>query len=366
MTEPKRWIDESPPEAIEHLLHAAASERPTEQSLARTLTVVGVGVGASGAAATAGAATASGAATPAGAGALGAASGAKAVGVLATSGLLKWGAVVTALAAVGVTVKTVFEQRVEIARPLGARAVGTAHGAILAPKREAPHDALGAVQSVSGVSAAEATSEGAVSGHALEPGTPLVADHARFGEPAQTGTNAASATARATTANAGPSAARKPLRGAANASSGAATTMSGDVSTAHLATAAPGDVSVLPATATFDDASDVNAHAATAPSASAAPPIDSEHLAEEVALVDRARRALASGDTAGALATLDEYERRFSLRKFAPEALYLRMEALVREGRSDQARSVAAELAARYPRSPHTARARQVLGQTIP
>ena len=102
-----------------------------------------------------------------------------------------------------------------------------------------------------------------------------------------------------------------------------------------------------------------------APRAATAPLEDAEHLAQEVALVDRARAALARGDATGALAALDDYEARFSPRKFAPEALYLRMEALLREGRSGAAQSVAEVLAKSYPKSPHAARARQVLEGTI-
>ena len=93
--------------------------------------------------------------------------------------------------------------------------------------------------------------------------------------------------------------------------------------------------------------------------------MDAERLAEEVALVDQARGALARGDGSAAIAALDQYEARFTQRKFAPEALYLRMEALLKLGRTSAGRAVAARLVAGYPRSPHTARARQVLA-TIP
>jgi TolA-binding protein len=89
-------------------------------------------------------------------------------------------------------------------------------------------------------------------------------------------------------------------------------------------------------------------------------------LAEEVALVDRARGALARGDAPTALAVLDDYDARFRPRKFAPEALYLRMEALLRLGQTSAARAVADRLATTYPSSPNAARARQVLGATNP
>jgi hypothetical protein len=90
-------------------------------------------------------------------------------------------------------------------------------------------------------------------------------------------------------------------------------------------------------------------------------PLDVETLTEEVRNVDRARAALAAGRPAQTLAVLDEYERRFPQRRFAPEALYLRMEALVSLGRTVEARSAAQRLLASYPGTPNGARARAVL-----
>ena len=90
-------------------------------------------------------------------------------------------------------------------------------------------------------------------------------------------------------------------------------------------------------------------------------PINAETLAEEVRSVDRARAALAAGRAPETLAVLDEYERRYPGRRFAPEALYLRMEALVSLGRTARARAAAERLLASYPNSPQRARAREVL-----
>jgi hypothetical protein len=101
----------------------------------------------------------------------------------------------------------------------------------------------------------------------------------------------------------------------------------------------------------------------TAAPSAAAVPLDAETLAEEVKSVDGARAALAAGQAARALSLLDEYERRFDERRFAPEALYLRMEALVSLGRTAQARATAEHLLATYPNSPHGARARVVLSK---
>lgn len=64
MNEPKRWIEEGPPEAVERLLHAAAAEQPPEGSLKRVLAGLGAGLGATSATA-AGAAAAGGTGTAA-------------------------------------------------------------------------------------------------------------------------------------------------------------------------------------------------------------------------------------------------------------------------------------------------------------
>jgi hypothetical protein len=100
----------------------------------------------------------------------------------------------------------------------------------------------------------------------------------------------------------------------------------------------------------------------TAPSATGVA-LDAETLAEEVKSVDGARAALAAGEAARAVSLLDEYERRFAERRFAPEALYLRMEALVSLGLTAQARATAERLLMTYPNSPHRARARAVLSK---
>jgi outer membrane protein assembly factor BamD (BamD/ComL family) len=79
--------------------------------------------------------------------------------------------------------------------------------------------------------------------------------------------------------------------------------------------------------------------------------------------VDRARAALAAGQPRQALLLLDEYERRFHTRGFAPEALYLRMEALTSLGQTEPALATARRLLASYPHSPQAARARLVLSK---
>jgi hypothetical protein len=272
MTEPKRWIDEGPPEAIGRLLEAAASEKPAEASVTRTLGVLGVGVGVAGAASTAGASTAGAA--------LGVASVGKASGVFALGTFAKWAVLATAVTAAGVAGNVVMSREVA---PSAARAplapVSTAVTA--APKPPRPPSELAPIAPVVAVAPS------------AQPGEP---------EPPAVARVAPTTTPKTVTRSA-------PVEEA---------------------------------------------------------PIDAERLAEEVALVDQARGALARGDAGAALRALDEYDARFSERRFAPEALYLRMESLLRLGKSEAARAVAERLAKRFPSSPHTARARQVLTQTNP
>jgi hypothetical protein len=104
-----------------------------------------------------------------------------------------------------------------------------------------------------------------------------------------------------------------------------------------------------------------------APPPRAAPPSldDAEEggvpLAAEVALVDRARAALGSGKPGHALDELRGYEAAFPEPRLLPEVLYLRLEAHLAAGDAARARSVAEQSIRRFPRSPHAARARQVL-----
>jgi TolA-binding protein len=260
MTEPRRWTEEGAPPAIERLVRAAASEKPQEASLARTLGALGVGLGTAGAASTAGATAGAAAA---------ATSVSKASGVLAAGAFVKWGLLATAVTAAGVAGKVAVTRSDDI----NARVPAVPSMSTLAP---APRPR-------------ELTPAAPLTGSApvLEPEVPPAARPAATVAPARPATRAA----------------------------------------------------------VMEE-----------------PPVDAERLAEEVALVDRARAALARGDAPAALTALDDYEARFKERRFVPEALYLRMESLLRMGKGDAAREVARRIVTSFAKSPHAARARQVLG----
>jgi len=84
---------------------------------------------------------------------------------------------------------------------------------------------------------------------------------------------------------------------------------------------------------------------------SAPPPAASERWAAERELIASARGAIASGDTAGALAALARHPREFPHGRLAEEREALRVLALARAGRTDEARAAADRFVSRWPRS---------------
>jgi hypothetical protein len=81
-------------------------------------------------------------------------------------------------------------------------------------------------------------------------------------------------------------------------------------------------------------------------------------LPDEIAALDRARTALTSGDPAGALRVLDEYERVLRGTRLTAEATMLRIDALARSGRATEASSLAARFVEANPGSALADRAR--------
>jgi hypothetical protein len=112
-----------------------------------------------------------------------------------------------------------------------------------------------------------------------------------------------------------------------------------------------------------------SAIAAPAPSSSAPaekPKTPSASVAEAIALLDAARKALDSGDMAGAVSQLDRYDGRFPKGPLRPEADLLRIETLVRRGDRAAARALADALAIQLPGSAHAQRARDLVDATDP
>jgi hypothetical protein len=85
-------------------------------------------------------------------------------------------------------------------------------------------------------------------------------------------------------------------------------------------------------------------------------------LAAELSLLDRARQALAAGNAASALRSLNDYDARFEHPNLLPEALYLRLEAFTLKGDRSETENVARRMLQAFPAGPHAARARAVLG----
>jgi hypothetical protein len=94
----------------------------------------------------------------------------------------------------------------------------------------------------------------------------------------------------------------------------------------------------------------------------ASPVLDT--LSEELALLDRARRALAQRDYAGTLAALDDHARRFPKRHLASEATVLRIETLVKSGDVAQATRLGKAFLARQPNGPYAKRVSSLIGDT--
>jgi len=94
-----------------------------------------------------------------------------------------------------------------------------------------------------------------------------------------------------------------------------------------------------------------------------AAPADAHRLAEELASLERARRALASGDGPRALRELDRHAQEFPKGALLPEAQVLRIESLLRIGQRPPAAAAARRFLELYGRGPHASRVRSLLAQ---
>jgi len=85
-------------------------------------------------------------------------------------------------------------------------------------------------------------------------------------------------------------------------------------------------------------------------------------VADEVRLIDDARVALRSGDTAKCLRLLAERRHRFANGVLTPEAALLRIEALSLSGQQQAARREGLRFLSQYPTGPLSGRVRGLLG----
>jgi hypothetical protein len=85
-----------------------------------------------------------------------------------------------------------------------------------------------------------------------------------------------------------------------------------------------------------------------------------DSLAEEAELIEQARRMVASNPT-GALALLDQHQKRFARGKLGMERELLRVDALRRAGRTAEARSLVESLLSRTNGGIYETRLRQLL-----
>ena len=129
----------------------------------------------------------------------------------------------------------------------------------------------------------------------------------------------------------------------------------GPAPVAPAPSAAPAPAPVTPA---FERRASVPARAHHHALAAATP----SELRAEIALVDAARSAVATGADDRALVLLNRYDSSYRAGTFRPEATALRIEALDHLGRTAQARTLAQRFLAAYPESPLADRVARVTG----
>jgi hypothetical protein len=77
-------------------------------------------------------------------------------------------------------------------------------------------------------------------------------------------------------------------------------------------------------------------------------PATAADIADQIALLDRARAAMAAGAERRALETVRRYEDKYPSGTFRPEAAALKIEVLVKLGRTDEARLLAERFVAQH------------------
>jgi len=87
-------------------------------------------------------------------------------------------------------------------------------------------------------------------------------------------------------------------------------------------------------------------------------------LGLERALIDKARELARNGDPAAALRTLSEHRRQYAKPQLGPEATLVRIEALLKQGRSSEARTLGSHFLASQPDAVYAQRVRSLLQLT--
>lgn len=91
-----------------------------------------------------------------------------------------------------------------------------------------------------------------------------------------------------------------------------------------------------------------------------------DELGNQIALVDAARSALASGGAARALAIAREYQTKFPSGTFRPEVSAVKIEALMKLGRTSEARTAAERFLVAYGQGPLADRVARIAGLSQP
>jgi hypothetical protein len=120
------------------------------------------------------------------------------------------------------------------------------------------------------------------------------------------------------------------------------------------------------ATATATTSATDDTPAVTPSSLPAARATRADTLADQIAMMDAIRSAIASGNGGRALRLVDDYERRFPRGAFVEEAEALRVEAIAKTGDSAAAQRAADRFLAAHPGSPHAARIRALVKSAAP
>src|SRR5262249_41228162 len=84
-------------------------------------------------------------------------------------------------------------------------------------------------------------------------------------------------------------------------------------------------------------------------------------LGDQVVSLGRAQGALAPGHAAEAVRLVDEYEAHFPGGSLLQEASVVRIEALLMQGKKDEAKKLGAQFFAAHPTSPYAAKLRRLL-----